>query len=180
MSSFLSSSQSSAGQKQRPVPKPACPVLVFWKSQPVPGMLTASASMLARQCGTNSQRSWSSKLSAIGDATRHQLFWGYTLGITQLWENVDLHPCLQLGGGVNSLVNNEVQKTDDEWLVKQSLKKKKTAEMIRLRNNQSVCITLNWLFPPRTCCTCISRRQSLRDSFLNGMFMISIKVCNKR
>ena len=84
-------------------------------------MLAASASVLARQCGTNSQPSWPPGLSAISGATRPQQEvdqppapLGLYLGITQMWENVGPHPRLQLGGEVNSLANNEVQKNYHE------------------------------------------------------------------
>lgn len=78
--------------------------------------------VLARQRGTSSQASWPPGLSAIGGATRHQqkvdqppallvLYFGDNTGVGKY---VGPHPRLQLGGEVNSLANNEVQKTYDE------------------------------------------------------------------
>lgn len=103
------------------------------------------------------------------------------LGFAGCWHRAGktCGPLFSARKGINSLAKNKVQKTYGKWLfVRQII----SAHFFFSDSlfNSSVCVRYPELTSAsRTCCACISRQGSLRDSFLSEIFLFSTKACNR-
>lgn len=81
---------------------------------------------------------------------------------------------------INSLAKNKVQKTYGRCLfVRQIISARFFFFFSDSLFKSSVCVRYSELTSAScTCCACISRQGSLRDSFLSEIFLFSTKVCN--